>query len=98
VPPQLESSANRGRCEFGLNLCCRGETNDQKARSIASVPPDPPAVWCAERQDPAICGVLFFWGDHSPATRPTGASARGKFQGPALTGSLNQCLIDASCF
>ena len=26
---------------------------------MASVPPDPPAVWCAERQDPALCGVLF---------------------------------------
>ena len=26
---------------------------------MASVPPDPPAVWCAERQDPALCGVCF---------------------------------------
>ena len=29
---------------------------------MASVPPDPPAVWCAERQNPAICGVLFCGG------------------------------------
>jgi hypothetical protein len=29
---------------------------------IASVPPDPPALRCAERQNPAICGVLFCGG------------------------------------
>ena len=29
-------------------------------RRRARIGPDPPAVRCAERQDPAICGVLFF--------------------------------------
>ena len=29
---------------------------------MASVPPDPPALRCAERQNPAICGVLFCGG------------------------------------
>ena len=30
-------------------------------RRRARIGPDPPAVRCAERQDPAICGVLFLW-------------------------------------